>query len=306
MKVLVSSRSFGVVKGSVERLKNAGLEVILNTSGKKPTEDELISWVKQDVTGIIAGTEDITEKVMENGKSLRAISRYGVGMDNVDLGAAKKRGIKVCNTADAPTQAVAELTLSLMLDLCHKVSETDRRMHAGKWTQEMGRNLSGKKIGIVGLGRIGKRVIELLQPFRPQIIAYDIYPDKEYASANNVRFMSLEGLLAECDIVSLHASLGDKSRYLLSEKELSSMKHEAFIVNTARGGLIDEQALIKALKERKIAGAALDVFGKEPYSGELANLENVILTPHIGSYTLETRSDMEKESVENLLSALGL
>jgi D-3-phosphoglycerate dehydrogenase len=307
MKILISSSSFGKVDGTaIETLKKAGFSVVLNPCNRKPTEDELIGLLDKDVVGLIAGTEKITERVLQNAKSLKVISRYGIGVDNIDLEAAKRRGIIVCNTPDAPTQAVAELTLALILNLYRRIGEVDRNLRSDKWNPLLGRLLFDKTLGIIGLGRIGKTLVKLVQPFELKIIAHEPYPNNEFVSSYGIKLASLEKILSKSDIVSLHIPLTEKTHHLIGKKELAIMKPEAVIVNTARGSLIDEEALIDALEKGVIGGAALDVFGNEPYYGKLKNFDNVILTPHIGTYAKETRILMEREAVENLLNALRM
>jgi D-3-phosphoglycerate dehydrogenase len=305
MKIVISSSSFGKVDGSaIETLKKAGFTAVLNQYNRKPTEEEFIELMDKDIVGLIAGTEKITEKVLQNATSLKVISRYGVGLDNIDLEAAKRRGIIVCTTPDAPTQAVAELTLALILNLYRGIGEVDRNLRSDKWTPLMGRLLSGKTLGIIGLGRIGKALVKLVQPFELKIMGHEPYPDSDFVSFYRVELSSLEKLLSESDIISLHVPLTDETYHLIDKKELALMKIGAIIVNTARGSLIDEGALIEALEKGLIGGAALDVFENEPYHGKLKDFDNVLLTPHIGTYAKETRIKMEREAVENLLNVL--
>ena len=305
MKILISGSSFGKEDGSaIETLKKAGCTPILNPYNRKLTEDEFLELVDKDVVGLIAGTEKITERVMQSAKSLKVISRYGIGVDNIDLEAAKRREIVVCNTPDAPTQAVAELTLALILNLYRRIGEVDRSLRSDKWTPLIGRLLSGKTLGIIGLGRIGKTLVKLVKPFKLKLIAHEPYPDSEFLSSYEIELASLEKVLSESNIISLHVPLIEETYHLIGRKELAIMKSDAIIVNTARGSLIDEEALIDALERGFIAGAALDVFEEEPYYGRLKDFNNVILTSHIGTYAKETRIKMEREAVENLLNAL--
>ena len=169
----------------------------------------------------------------------------------------------------------------------------------------MGHSLYGKTLGIIGLGRIGKELVKLVQTFNVNIFAYEKYPDDDFIATQNIKLVSLEYVLSQSDVVSIHLPLMKETRNIIGAKELLLMKHNSILINTARGGLIDEDALISALKEGIIAGAALDAFENEPYTGELSNLDNVLLTPHIGTYTEETRITMEMETVENLIKALS-
>jgi len=305
MKILISSRSFGKIQsGAVELLKKEGLEPVLNPYGRKLNEEEILALIDDNVVGIIAGTEKITKNVILNTSSLKVISRYGVGLDNVDLETAKQKGILVCNTPDTPALAVAELTLSLIMNLLRKISKLDRNIRKDAWKAEMGDLLTEKHIGIIGIGRIGKKLVEFLEPFNVKIYAYDTQPDKEFISKYNIELVSLDKLLIKSDIITLHIPLNEKTKHIIGKKELMKMKENVVLINTARGGLIDEEALYHFLKERKIAGAAIDVFENEPNTGKLKELNNIILTPHIGTYTIETRKNMEIEAAENLIKGL--
>lgn len=304
MKVLISSRSFGNVDSdAIEILKNEGLEPVLNPYGRKLTENELIELL-DDVIGIIAGTEKITSKVMEHARSLRVISRYGMGLDNVDLEAAKHFGIVVKNTPEAPSQAVAELALGLILNLSRRISEMDQDIKSDQWKPMKGYLVSEKTIGIIGLGRIGKKLTKLIEPFDVNILAYEPNPDSQFIKQHNIKSVSFKELISESDIISLHIPLTDETRNIIGKKELPFMKKNVLIINTARGGLINEGALVNALVQKTIGGVAIDAFEKEPYKGKLKEFNNVILTPHIGSYTKETRKKMELETVKNLINAL--
>jgi len=304
MKILISSASFGKInRDSIKTMESAGLTPILNPYGRKFEFDVFVELIK-DVVGLIAGTEAITAELLANAPMLKVISRYGVGMDNIDLKAAKRYGIIVCNTPEAPSQAVAELALTLMLNLYKRVGEADKNIRSGDWLQLNGRLLSGKTLGIIGLGRIGKKFVKLVHPFDMKIYAYDPYPDYDFISSNDVELMSLNDVLAQSDIISLHVPLVDKTYHIIGESELSLMKKDAIIINTSRGGLIDEEALVKALKNGHIGGAGIDTFEEEPYKGDLTTFDNVVLTCHMGSATVETRRQMEIETVNNLISNL--
>ena len=305
MKVLISSRSFGKINSEpIDALINAGFEVLVNPYNKKLNEKELIELIG-DAVGLIAGTESITENVLNHAKTLKVISRYGVGMDNIDMDAAKKRDIEVYNTPNAPAKAVAELTLSLILNLMRRIPESSQPMKDGVWQPQMGHSLYGKTLGIIGLGRIGKELVKLIQPFNVGIFAYEKYPDNDFVTSQNIKLGSLEDVLSQSDVVSVHLPLMEETRNIIGAKELSFMKHNSILINTARGGLVDEDRLVNALKEEIIAGAALDAFENEPYTGELLKFNNVLLTPHIGTYTEETRMIMEMETVKNLINALS-
>ena len=305
LKVLISSRSFGKINSdAIDLLKKQGLIPILNPHGRKLNEDEILSLIDSDVVGIIVGTENITRKIINNASSLKVISRYGIGLENIDINTANQKGVMVFNTPETPVVAVAELALSLILNILKKINKLDREIRGYKWKCEIGNLLSGKKVGIIGLGRIGKKLVKFLQPFNVEIFAYDINPDNEFVSKYNINLLKFDELLSHCDIITLHCPLTEETKNLIGEKELSNMNKETIIINTARGKLIDENALYNALKNKQIAGAAIDAFEDEPYKGKLIELENVILTPHIGTATFETRLEMEKEASNKLIQGL--
>lgn len=299
MKVFVSTGSFAEYDDlPIRLLKDAGLDIQLNPYGRKLAADECLNLYK-DIDGLIAGTEALTAKVLKSARNLKVISRCGVGLDNIDLETAKEQGIKVFNTPDSPTVAVAELTVGLMLALLRHVPAVDRDIRAGKWQKRMGNLLQGKNVGIIGFGRIGQKVAELALGFGAKIM----YCDPAVNRADYTR-MPLDKLLSQSDIVSLHLLGGGDDAPLLGDKELRSMKQGSWLINCARGGVVDEAALGQVLQEGRLAGAAVDVFQQEPYTGPLAKLDNVILTPHIGSYAVESRVDMEVQAVKNLIKGL--
>jgi len=300
-RVLISTSSFGAADASpLARLEQAGIDVSLNPYGRVLTEEEIASLVA-DVDGLIAGTEPLSDRVLAGAERLRVISRVGVGLERIDLEAAERRGVRVFITPDALTDAVAELTVGAMLTLLRGIHEMSAKLHAGRWEKQMGQLLRGKTVGIVGLGRIGKAVALLLEPFGVRRIARDAEPDHEWAAANGVEFMSLRELLGEAEIVTVHAS-GREA--LIGADELALLRPGAFVMNAARGGLVDEGALHDALVSGRLAGCYLDTFDREPYDGPLRDLPTALLTPHVGSYAREARARMELEAVDNLL--LGL
>lgn len=303
-KVFISTSSFAQYDSlPIRLLVTEGMEVQLNPYKRKLMLDECLDLYK-DIDGLVAGTEALTAEVLRSAEKLKVISRCGTGVDSIDREVAAELGIKIFTTPDAPTQAVAELTIGLMLDLLRTISEQSNQLKLGKWKQGMGYLLSGKTLGILGLGRIGKRVVELTQPFNLKYIAWDVSPDRQFASRFNIELTSLGKLLRKADIVTIHLPYTLELEGVIGDRELSLMKQEAFLLNTARGGLVDETALYKALKEGEISGAALDTFEQEPYTGPLRQVDNVILTPHIGSYAREARVEMEVQAAKNLIEGL--
>ena len=301
-KIVITTTSFAKFDDQpLQLLKDSGFEVVLNPYGRKLAGDEVVE-LTADAVGLIAGTEPLDKSVLEKLPLLKVISRCGVGMDNVDLEAAEQLGIKVLNTPFGPTLAVAELNVGLILDLLRKVTLMDREMRVGIWKKRMGNLLSGKKVGIIGFGRIGQKTGELLRAFGCEIGYYDNVRIRGFKDSR-IKKLELDELLHESDIVTVHVS-GKYEKPLLGGREMEMMKKGSWLINVARGGVVDEDALYNALKDGRLAGAALDVFEREPYNGPLKELDNVILTPHIGSYAKEARVEMEMQAAKNLIEGL--
>lgn len=301
--IFISTTSFGVYdKKPIDILKEYGFKFEFNTLKRVLTEEEMIEFLKNK-DGLIAGTELLTENVLSKSTSLKVISRVGVGIDAIDIEFAKKRSIQVYTTPDAPINAVAELTVGLMLDLLRSITNSDKNMRMKIWKKETGSLLFGKSIGIIGFGRIGKRLTELLKAFHCDIYIYDPYVSGDYDGVR--RFNALNELLRTVDIVTLHLPYSKENHHLINRERLELMKSTSFLINTSRGKLIDEEALYCFLKDGRISGAALDTYEVEPYSGRLLESKNVVLTPHIGSYAKESRIQMEMDSVLNLLKGFG-
>lgn len=300
--VLVTTSSFGDQNPDLlERLRAKGLQVVLNPFRRRLTEAEVANLIEEHrPVGIIAGVEPLTKEVLGKSNGLKVISRCGIGMDSVDLEAAHELGIPVTNTPDAPTVPVAELTLGLILTLLRGISTSEAGIRRGEWVRPMGHLLQGKTVGIIGCGRIGTRLAGFLSVFGCRLLGYD----PMVQSIDQVELSTLDALLAQADIVSLHLPYTEGTHHLLNASRLQDMKKGAFLVNAARGGLVDEQALYECLKDGHLAGAALDCFEQEPYSGPLLELENVVLTGHVGSYAKEGRAIMEEQAVDNLVREL--
>ena len=306
MKIAITTSSFGEYDNLLlnELIKHK-IEYVLNPYGRKMTREEVLD-IARGVDGIIAGTETLDRKVLEKLPLLKVISRCGVGMDNVDLEASEELGIKVCNTPFGPTLAVAELTVSLIFSLLRKIVLMDREIRANVWKKRMGNLLYGKRVGIIGFGNIGQKTGKLLSAFGCDIGYYDLVTvDGINVSLKGLKFkkMRMDELLKKSDIITIHVS-GKYEKPLLGAKELGLIKNGAWLVNMARGGLVDESVLYSLLKDGHLSGAALDVFENEPYTGPLCELDNVILTPHVGSYAKESRAQMEMQAVKNLIKEL--
>jgi D-3-phosphoglycerate dehydrogenase len=299
MKTFISTTTFAeYCSEPIELLKKKKIDFTVNPNKRKLNEDEISGILASGgYVGLIAGTESLTENVLKGARGLKVISRVGVGLDNVDLEAAKKLKIKVYNTPDVLTDSVAELTLGLMLNCLRKISLMDRNIRSKVWKKEMGVLLKGKTVGLIGFGRIGRRVGQLAMAFGAEIIFSD--PLKVKSSLG--KQVSLEKLLKQADVISIHAA---SKEALIKDEEIAKTKPGVIIINTSRGTTISETALLNGLKSGKVASAGLDVFEPEPYSGELLNFDNVVLSAHAGSYAKEARVSMELEAVENLLKGL--
>lgn len=301
-KLVISTSSFDVDNNPhLQHLVKAGMNIVGNSFKRKLTEDEIIELLGQDTVGMIAGIEPLTERVFMSAKGLKAISRCGAGLDNVDLTAAKRQDITVFNTPEAPAQAVAELTMSLILAALRRICQVDQLLRADRWSRMQGQLLAAQLVGIIGLGHIGRRVAKLCQAFDARVVAHDPYIDP---TSHEVELVPLKKLLAEADVISLHLPYGANTHHLLDAKAFARMKPGSIIINAARGGLIDEIALDEALISGHLGMAALDVFEQEPYRGPLIKNDKIILTSHIGSLARESRMRMEIEAAENLLEGL--
>ena len=304
-KILTSPSSFGQIsKEPFKLLEKAGYAVINNPYGRKLTKKEVVELAK-DCVGIVAGVEPLTKEVIDLLPNLRCISRVGVGMDSVDLNYAKQKGIVVVNTPDGPTRSVAEMSLAMTFSLLRKIPQADANIKKGEWKKETGNLLFGKTIGIVGLGRIGKMLAEMYSKLGNTVIGFDLFPDKDWANKNSIAIMELDELMQKADIISLHTPPKKDMTAIIGKDQLSKMKSSAFIINASRGGVVDETALYELLSDKKIAGAAIDVFSQEPYNGPFTSLTNVVLTPHLGSYASEGKLQMEIDAVNNLIKSLN-
>ncbi|MBI3693962.1 MAG: phosphoglycerate dehydrogenase [Acidobacteria bacterium] len=297
-KILIGPSSFAAAdKAPLERLRQSGLAVVSNPYGRKLSKEDLLDLLPGAV-GLIAGLEPLTRDVLERSE-LRVISRHGAGLSNVDLEAAKELGITIRHTPDAPTAAVAELTVGAMISLMRRIPEMDRDLHERRWVKRAGVQLEGKTVLIIGFGRIGRKLAGLLRVFHVKLLAVDPAWDGTF---EGVESLPLHEALPKADVISLHAG-GEEQ--ILGEREFALMRAGVFILNAGRGALIDESCLCQALASGAVAGAWLDAFQEEPYRGPLVDYPQVLLTPHIGSFSLECRRRMDMEAVENLLAALA-
>jgi len=306
-KVLITTVPFGEKNRlPIELLEKSGIQYIVNPLNKKLTEDELAEMVA-DFDVIIAGTEPITKKVMDAANNLKMISRVGIGLDSVNLLEAEKQNITVSYTPDAPAPAVAELTIGLMITLLRSVQVSNMEMHNGKWHRFFGRRLSKMTIGIIGVGRIGTGVLQHLQGFNsPKILLNDINPnDKLNQKFSNIKWVDKNTIYKQADIVSIHTPLTKQTKNMVKKEHLLSMKDDAIIINTARGGIINEYDLYNVMRTNHLNGAAIDVFDFEPYNGKLREIQRCILTAHMGSMSVDCRTRMEIEATEEAVRFLS-
>jgi D-3-phosphoglycerate dehydrogenase len=236
--------------------------------------------------------------------ALKCISRVGIGMDSVDLKYAAQKGIIVKNTPDGPTRPVAELTLAMTLALLRKIPQAHCDLKNKVWKKQTGNLILNKVIGVVGLGRIGKLVSNLFRGIGNPVIGYDPYADAEWAAQNGVKLVNFDTLLKSADIITLHVPGNEDKSPVIGAVQIDMMKQGAFLINISRGGIVDEDALYHALTDNKLSGAAIDVFSEEPYTGTLCDLDNVVLTPHLGSYAEEGKLLMEIDAVNNFISSI--
>lgn len=304
-KILVTPRSFGQADPEPkELLKEENYKVAYNTTGRHLTEEEMVEGARE-AKGIIVGTDPVTAEVIDNAPQLEVISKYGVGLDNIDLSAANRNGVMVTFTPGTNSEAVAELALGLMLDVARNISAVDREVRKGGWVRSRGIELKDKTIGILGTGKIGMRVGELAAGFGMSVICYDIYQDQNWAERLQAEYCSLLEVLKEADIISIHLPLNRATRNLIGEEELAEMKDSSILINTARGGIVELDALVKALQEGTIAGAGFDVFAAEPPQNEgLFELDNMVLTSHIAAHTRESITGMGNLAAQNLIRGL--
>jgi lactate dehydrogenase-like 2-hydroxyacid dehydrogenase len=288
----------------------AHCEVTVNPHDRVLTPDELMEGVRNADGLLCLLTDEITSRVMDANPNLKVISNYAVGFNNIDVSAATERGIPVTNTPGVLTDATADLAWALIMAVSRRIVEGDTYTREGRFVGWgpmllLGSGVAGKTLGIVGMGRIGQAVARRATGFDMRILYHDIEPVASVEESYNARFVGLEELLQESDFVTLHAPLTDETRHMIGERELGLMRKTAYLINTARGPLVDEKALVEALKDGVIAGAGLDVYEDEPWLAPgLAKLPNAVLLPHLGSATLETRSKMAEMAAGNVLAAL--
>lgn len=304
-KALITTVPFGERNRlPLELLESAGIEYVINPLGRKLKEAELADMVA-DFDVLIAGTEPITDHVMGSGRRLKLISRVGIGLDSVDLLAAERRGIHVSYTPDAPAPAVAELTVGLMLSLLRSIHVSNMQMHAGQWYRHFGRRIPEVTVGVIGTGRIGSRVLRRIASFgTPRVLVNDLNPDPKLIPELKLEWVSKEDIYKQADLISVHVPLTVHTKSMIRREHLLEMKRDALVINTSRGGVINERDLADVLQSGHLGGAAIDVFEREPYEGPLVRIERCLLTSHMGSMSVDCRTRMEIEATEEAVRFL--
>ena len=304
-KILVTPRSL-TEKGhpGLERLKAEGYELVMSPPGRQPDEADLLRLLPGCV-GYLAGVEKITARVLESAGGLRVISRNGVGSDAIDRPAADRLGIKVCVTPGANSRGVAELTVGLLFALVRALPASDAALKAGHWQRAKGIELSGRTLGVIGCGQIGRQMAGMAVGIGMSVLGYDVFRDPSFTPGPGFSFAGLPELLAGSDAVSLHCPMQADGRPLLDRASLGRVKRGAWLINTARAGLVDAEAVLEALDKGLLAGFATDVFTEEPpQDARLVRHPRVIATPHIGGFTEESVSRAVEQAVDNLVQNL--
>src|SRR5690625_5250444 len=307
VKILITPRSFAKFdKEPFELLKKFNAEVVINPYGRSLTKQERISLVG-DIDGIIVGVDPIDQEVMDSAPKLKAIAKYGVGTDNIDLDYAKEKDIPVTITEGANKDAVAEYTIALMLSVARKVVQIDNECRKLNWSKITTIDTYGKTLGLIGVGQIGKTVVKRLKGFDMNILAYDLHRDNKFAKENNMTYVEqLDELLKKADFISLHLPLNESTKNIIGKRELQLMKENAILINTARGGLIDEDALLVALEHNYIWGAGLDVFKEEPPTNKkLLSNSNLVIGSHCAASTQQATINMGKVATKQLIESLN-
>lgn len=301
MNVLITTVPFGDKDNlPLELLKKSNLNYKINPLEKKLNEDELIGMIK-NIDILIAGTENITSRVINSAPKLKHISRVGIGLDSVDLIAAKKKDIKVSYTPDAPSAAVSELTIGMIISSLRSIHISNNNMHKGQWHRLFGRRLSKVVIGIIGVGRIGSRVIKMLNSLgTKKILANDISDTVQHQNLP-VEWVDKDTIFREADVISLHLPLNIQTKNLIRRKDLNIMKKDSILINTSRGGIVNENDLYNVMKNNHLSAAAIDVFEEEPYNGILKDIDRCLLTAHMGSMSIDCRTKMEIQATEDAI-----
>ena len=302
-RLLITTIPFGEIDSfPLQMLKEADINFKINPNSRKYKPEELKKELL-DINYLIAGTDNLSSEILDNAKNLELIVRLGIGLDSVDLSYAKKRNIKVSYTPDGPTSSVAEFTLGLIISSLRQSFKSHIQMKDGNWKKYLGKSISECNIGILGAGRIGREVIRLISQFNPnKILVCDPLVDKSALKKFKINYVVKRELIKLSDLISIHIPLTNETKNFFSTQELIQMKPNCHLINTSRGGIINENDLYNALKSGEIEGAAIDVFENEPYNGNLKNLENCIITSHMSPMSSQARLKMENDVVREVIN----
>ncbi|WP_123042060.1 phosphoglycerate dehydrogenase [Cohnella candidum] len=306
-KVLVTATNYSVLCAEAKRLlEEAGCEIVENKLGRPHTFEELAPLVG-DIDGVVAGVDTWNEEVFKIAPKLKAIARFGVGVDNIDLEKAKEYGVQVSNVPAGNANAVAELTIGLLLSLMRNIPALQESAKRAFWDRRVGIEMEGRTVGLLGFGNIAQMVAKKLQGFDVNLIAYDKYPNLAKAEALGVKMVSSDEVLEQSDFVSMHLPSFKETYHMMSDDQFGKMKPTAYFVNTARGALVDEKALYRALVANRIAGAAIDVYEQEPVQADnpLLQLDNLLATPHTAAETVETYHRVGLATAQALLDVFA-
>lgn len=300
MKIGVTSKSFSKNDILINELKNTFNDIKLNNATKKLNDEELVEFLR-DCDGVVLALEELNKNVIDKLPKLKVVSKFGVGLDNIDVKYCQKKNIQVRWTSGINKESVAEITLGFMLMLMRNLYASSLNLRGGNWSKNGGNSLYGKNIGIVGVGNIGKELVSLLKPFKCKIYVNDVIEQGEYYAKNNLIESGKNDIFKKCDIITLHVPLTSQTRYLINSDTINNMKKTAFIINTSRGNVVNLQDLKIALKNKVISGAALDVYDVEPQNDtELLCLDNIICTPHIGGNSEESVLAMGRSAIKHI------
>lgn len=306
-KVLVTATNYSTYCAAAKALlEENGVEVIENPYGRPMTREELLAAVG-DIDGVVVGVDTWNEEIFAHAPKLRAMARFGVGVDNIDLPAAKTHGIQVTNAKGMNSNPVAELTVGLILSTLRNVPAFNASIREGKWDRFMGRDLAGMTVGLLGFGDIAQRVAKKLSGFDVSICAYDLYPNLEKAKELNVEMVSMEEVLRRADVVCMHLPSLPSTHHIMDARTFGMMKDGSYFINTARGALVDETALAQALRSGKLTAAAIDVFDQEPVRRDnpLFALPNLFATPHTAAETYDTYHNVGLATARQLLDVFA-
>lgn len=306
-KILITPRAFAKSgKKEIERLENEGWFISINDTGKPLSHSDFVNRAK-DADGIVVGVDKMDSEMLKSCQKLKAIAKYGVGVDNIDMSTAESLNIKISRTIGSNSDSVAEHTMALIFACAKNIVESAAEVKEGKWDKKYGKELANNNIGIIGFGNIGKKVARLAQGIGMTVYAYDVFPiSSSYAKENNIRIVSFNELIKKSDIITVHLPLNKETKNLINAENLSLMKEDAILINAARGGIVNEQDLLKKLESSDSFTAGFDVYSEEPpkIDDRLVQHPRFILTPHVASKTQQADLNTMKSAVNNIMKDL--